>query len=181
MFVDWGRPPKVAVSALSRPLIAAAERQVGVEMPYLRALAATSGGAFARWMMAMPAAQYRKKAPREAWHLARLGATVALDCGTCVQIVVNVARKDGVGAMLLRRALDEPHTLPDDDRAAYTFGHAVASQVEGVAERAAEVEALFGHDVHVELSMAVAMCSVFPIIKRGLGQSLACSLVTIDV
>ena len=169
------------MSALTRPLVAAAERQVGLEMPYLRTLADVSGGALARWMLAMPAAQYRHKAPKEAWHLARLGATVALDCGTCVQTVVNVARKDGVGAILLRRALDAPHTLPDDDRAAYTFGHAVATGPDGVAERAAEVEALFGHEVHVELAMAVAMCGIFPLIKRGLGQSLACSLVTVDV
>lgn len=169
------------MSAFSRPIIATAERQLGMEQPYLRTLADVSDGALARWMMAMPATQYRKKSPKEAWHLARLGATVALDCGTCVQIVVNVARKDGVGPILLRQALDAPHALPDDDRAAYTFGHAVASGTDGVAERAAEVEALFGHEVHVELAMAVAMCGIFPTIKRGLGLSLACSLVTVEV
>ena len=169
------------MGALADRLVATAEKRAGVEMPYLHTLADASGAAFAKWLLAMPAADHRQRAPREAWHLARLGATVAQDCGTCVQTVVTLARRDGVGPMLLRQALDAPETLPDDDRAAYRFGHAVASRSDDAADRAAEVEALFGPGVHVELAMAVAMCSIFPIVKRGLGQSLSCALVTVDV
>ncbi len=169
------------MGALSDTVIAQAERQTGCEMPYLRTLADTSGTAFARWMLAMPAAQYRKRAPRDAWHLARLGATVAQDCGTCVQVVVTVAQRDGVAATTLRQALDDPDGLYDDARAAYRFGLAVASQADDVPDHVAAVEALFGHEAHVELAMAVATCHLFPVVKRGLGQSLACSLVTVQV
>lgn len=169
------------MGALANRVIATAENRVGVAMPYLTTLADASGAAFAKWMLAMPAADHRKAAPKEAWHLARLGATVAQDCGTCVQVVVTVARRDGVGAMLLRQALDDPDTLSDDLREAYAFGRAVATQADDVADHARGIEALFGHDAHVELAMAVAMCHIFPVIKRGLGQSLSCSLVTVDV
>ncbi|WP_412063264.1 hypothetical protein [Rubrivirga sp. IMCC45206] len=169
------------MGALADRVIAAAEARVGVSMPYLTTLADTSGAAFAKWMLAMPAADHRKAAPREAWHLARLGATVAQDCGTCVQVVVTVARRDGVGAILLRQALDAPETLSDDLREAYAFGHAVATQADDVADHVQAIEALFGHPAHVELAMAVAMCHIFPVIKRGLGQSLACALVTVEV
>ena len=169
------------MGALTDRVVATAEKRTGSEMPYLRTLADASGAAFAKWMLAMPAADHRRVAPREAWHLARLGATVAQDCGTCVQVVVNVARKDGVGALLLRQALDAPDTLPDDDRAAYAFGLAVGQNAPDVAEHAGRIAALFGHEAHVELAMAVAMCHVFPVMKRGLGMALACSLVTVDV
>ena len=169
------------MGALANTVIAAAERQTGCEMPYLRTLADASGGAFTRWMLAMPAADYRKAAPRDAWHLARLGATVAQDCGTCVQVVVTVAQRDGVAATTLRQALDDPYGLYDDAKAAYQFGHSVASQANDVAARVAEVEALFGHEAHVELAMAVATCHLFPVVKRGLGQALACELVTVEV
>ncbi len=48
-------------------------------------------------------------------------------------------------------------------------------------ERVAEVEARFSADVHVELAMAVAMCQMFPVLKRGLGHAVACALVAVDV
>ena len=41
----------------------------------------------------------------EAWHLARLAATQAEDCGTCVQIVVTLAKADGVAPGLIQTAL----------------------------------------------------------------------------
>ncbi len=169
------------MGALADRVIATAERQTGCEMPYLHTIADTSGAAFARWMLAMPAAQYRRRAPLDAWHLARLGATVAQDCGTCVQVVVTVAQRDGVAATTLRQALDDPDALYDDARAAYRFGLAVASQADDVADHVARVESLFGHEAHVELAMAVATCHLFPVVKRGLGQALACSLVTVEV
>ena len=169
------------MGALADRVIATAERQTGCEMPYLRTIADTSGAAFTRWMLAMPAAQYRKRAPLDAWHLARLGATVAQDCGTCVQVIVTVAQRDGVAATTLRQALDDPDRLYDDARAAYRFGHSVASQADDVLDHVAAVEALFGHQVHVELAMAVATCHLFPVVKRGLGQALACSMVTVEV
>ena len=169
------------MGALSDRIIAKAERQTGCEMPYLHTLADTSGAAFARWMLAMPATTYRDKASLDAWHLARLGATVAQDCGTCVQVVVSIARKGGLAASTLQLALDDPGQLHDDAQAAFAFGHAVASQAPDVADHVARMEALFGHDVHVELAMAVATCLLFPVIKRGLGQSLSCSMVTVHM
>lgn len=169
------------MGALTDTIIARTEKQVGCEMPYLRTLADASGAAFRRWMLAMPVTMYRKRAALDAWHLARLGATVAQDCGTCVQVIVTVAQDAGVAATTLRQALDDPTQLYDDARDAYAFGHAVASQAEDVPHHVARMDALFGHEAHVELALAVATCQIFPALKRGLGQSLACSLVTIQV
>lgn len=169
------------MGALSDAIITKAERQTGCEMPYLQTLADTSGAAFARWMLAMPATMYRRQAALDVWHLARLGATVAQDCGTCVQVVVSVARKEGVAASTLQQALDDPGALHDDARAAYAFGFAVSAQADDVLDHVHRIEGLFGHEAHVELAMAVATCLLFPVIKRGLGQALACSLVTVQM
>ena len=170
------------MGAVSDRLIAVAERQVGLEMPYLHTIAEASANAFAKWMLAMPAASHRKAAPREAWHLARLAATRALDCGTCVQVVVTVARKDGVPAAVLQAALDDrADALDADAQVALGFGHAVASQADDVLDWVARSEAAFGHEAHVELAVAVAMAGIFPTVKRGLGQAVACSRVAVEV
>jgi len=170
------------MGAVSEQIIAIGERQVGLPLPYLHTLADASPSAFTKWMLAMPVANHRKAAPRDAWHLARLAATQAQDCGTCVQVVVNAARRDGVPAETLRAALDgREEALTDMDRLAFGFGRAVAAQALDVPDWVARVEETFGHEAHVELAVAVAMCQIFPVVKRGLGQAVACSLVTVEV
>ena len=150
-------------------------------MPYLHTIADSSGAAFAKWMAAMPATQHRKAAPKAAWHLARLGATQAQDCGTCVQIIVNVAVRDGVAAETIRTALDDPAALAEADALAFSYGRAVSAQADDVLDWVERSEAAFGHDAHVELAVAVAMCQIFPVVKRGLGMAVACSRVQVEV
>ena len=169
------------MGALANRIISQAERRVDAPMPYLRTLADASGAAFSKWLLAMPATMHRSAAPKTAWHLARLGATQGQDCGTCVQVIVNDALREGVSAETLRAALTAPETLGEVDGLALAFGRAVATQDPDVLDRAAEVEAAFGHEGHVELAMAVAMCHIFPVVKRGLGLAVACSRVEIAV
>jgi len=170
------------MGALSSRIIAQAERRVDAPMPYLRTLADTSGAAFAKWLLAMPAVTHRSATPKAAWHLARVGATQAQDCGTCVQVVVNDALRDGVSADTLRAVVeDRLDALSDAERVAHAFGRAVSAQSPDVLDHVAEVEAAFGSAVRVELAMAVAMCQIFPVIKRGMGLAVACSLVQVDV
>ena len=170
------------MGAVANQIIGIGERQVGLPLLYLHTLADASRAAFAKWMLAMPAASHRKHAPRDPWHLARLAATQAQDCGTCVQIVVNVARRDGVAAETLRSALDgREGDLSDECRLALGFGRAVASQAPDVLDWVDRVKTAFGPEAHVELALAVAMCQIFPLLKRGLGQAVACSLVAVEV
>lgn len=170
------------MGAVAHQIITVAERQVGLPLPYLHTPADASAVAFAKWLAATPATTHRKAAPRDAWHLARLAATHAQDCGTCVQVVVHMARQDGVPAETLRAALDgREEDLSEPERVAVGFGRAVASNAPDVLDWVRRAEEAFGYAAHVELAMAVAMCQIFPVVKRGLGQAVACSLVTVEV
>jgi alkylhydroperoxidase family enzyme len=86
-------------------LIARQEQRFGVPLDDLRELAAASTAAFLKLLLFAPLASHRRHLPREAWHLARLAATQSEDCGTCVQIVLYFARRDGVAPEALRAAL----------------------------------------------------------------------------
>ena len=167
--------------AVTDRIIASQEAALGVPLDYLRSIAGTSTAAFAKFAAAAPLLGHRQHAPAGVWHLARLAATRVQDCGTCVQIVVNQARADGVPAATLRAALDgEAETLGDDERLALGYGEAVATRRdEGAAVEA--VRERWGEPVLVELALAVATAQLFPVLKRGLGQAVACSLVTVDV
>ncbi|MEM1118265.1 MAG: hypothetical protein AAF845_16485 [Bacteroidota bacterium] len=169
------------MGALTDRVIARQERALGVDLDYLRSLAEASTATFAKFGAAMPAAQHRAEIPVTLWHLARLAATRVQDCGTCVQIVVNQARADGVPAAALQSALDDDGRLTHDERLVMRYGEAVAARAADVPEAVEAVRARFGESGLTELALAVTMVQVFPILKRGLGQDIACALVELKI
>ena len=169
------------MGALTDRVIARQERALGVDLDYLRSLADASTAAFAKFALAMPVAQHRSLIPTTLWHLARLAATRAQDCGTCLQIVVNQARADGVPAAALQSALADDGRLTRDERLVIRYGEAVAARADVVGEAIESVRERFGEEGLTELALAVATVQLFPILKRGLGQAVACSRVDVTV
>ena len=169
------------MSALTDRIIAGQERARGADLDYLRTVADTSLAAFAKFGLAGPFLEHRTHVAPAPWHLARLAATRAQDCGTCVQTIVNAARADGVAADTLGAALADGDGLAPDEALAWRFGDAVARQADGRDALIAEVRAAFGEAGHAELALAVATAQLFPILKRGLGQDIACSLIHVEV
>ena len=84
----------------------AEEKKLGESVDYLRHVVDVSPAAFLRFSSILPFANSRKVLPKEAWFVAQIVALQEEDCGTCLQITVNLARQSGVDAALLRAALD---------------------------------------------------------------------------
>ena len=166
-------------------VISKQEAELGASLDYLRDIAGTSSSAFLKFGLFAPLAQHRKALSPEVWHLARLGATQVQDCGTCVQIVVNAARADGVAPDVLRTALSGGtpggDALEPDRQLALDYGRAVAQNGDDVQAAVEAARARFGDDGLVELALAVATAQVFPVVKRGLGRATACALVEIEL
>ncbi|MEL7360766.1 MAG: carboxymuconolactone decarboxylase family protein [Bacteroidota bacterium] len=158
------------------------EHALGVPLDYLRSLADVSSGLFTKFSLTIPAATHRKHAPLDAWHLARIGATRVQDCGTCVQYVVNAALQAGASPEALRAALaDDAASLGSTEHLALHFGEAVAARSPNAEDLRVRLVEAVGDEAAVEIALAVAMVQVYPILKRGLGQTMACSLVTVEV
>src|SRR6266481_4264931 len=95
--------------------LAVAEKDLGASLDYIRHILSVSPAAFFKFARVMPLAEYRKALPAAPCHVARLVATRHEDCGACVQIEINLAKKDGVSPEVLRAVLaGEPSALPDD-------------------------------------------------------------------
>jgi alkylhydroperoxidase family enzyme len=160
----------------------AAERDLGASLDYLRHIVRVSLGAFFKFAKIMPLASYRKTLPADPYHVARLVATRDADCGTCLQIEVNLARKAGVSKEILRAVIERrPQDLSEDLADAYRFADAV---VRATGEEDALRERLcarYGEEALVEVALAIASCRVFPVTKRALGYAKSCALVPIDV
>ena len=153
------------------------ERDIGGSLEYLRHVARTSLGAFLKFAKVMPLAEYRKTLPHDAGAVARLVASRDADCGECVQITVNLSKKDGVPVDVIRAVLEErPDDLPEPLGDVYRFTDAVvrATYDEGpIRER---LRKHYGEQGLIELAFAIATCRIFPVTKRALGYAESCSV-----
>lgn len=162
--------------------IDASSAALGVPMEYLKDILRSSTAAFGKFLFFMPLAGHRRHLPKNAYHLARLAATQHEDCGTCVQIVVRIALRDGVPEDLLRAGVaGDEAALGDELARVVRFSRAVCSHDADADEDAlrARMREQYGQDGLVELALAIASARVFPVTKRALGHATACSRVDV--
>jgi alkylhydroperoxidase family enzyme len=162
--------------------IAAEERTLGESLDYVRHILRTSFRAFLKFMLFMPLSRHRRVLPAAPYHVARIVATRDADCGTCVQIEVNLARRDGIPPETIRAVLDErPDALPDDLADAYRFTAGVVGATGDEDATRERIRQRYGEEGLVEIGLAIASARVFPITKRALGYARACALVDIKI
>ena len=157
------------------------ERTLGEPIDYMRHVVRVSLRAFLKFALFTPLAAHGRKLPVDLYHIACFVASRHEDCGTCVQITVNMARRDGVPDNLLRALIaSRPEELPDDARDVYLFTDAVVNADDEKATPLRErLQARLGEEALIELSFAIAAARVFPTVKRGLGYATSCALVEI--
>ena len=167
---------------LIRNRLDAAERRLGVSTDYLRHMADVHRPAFFKFARFLPLAAFRRSASAEALHVARVVAARHEDCGTCVQIAVNVARQEGMSAEALKHVLaDDPASLGEALGDVYRFAKAVVERNGEDGELRESIRRRYGERALIELSWAIATARVFPTLKRGMGYATSCSRMTLNV
>ncbi len=158
------------------------ERRLGASLDYLRHILRVSLSAFFKFAKIMPLATYRKTLPVDAYSVARLVATQHEDCGSCLQIEVNLAKSEGVSRDTIRATLNgEVEALSEQLADVYRFAEAVVRATDDDVVLREKVNQHYGDGGLVELALAIASCRVFPTTKRALGYAKSCRLVQIDV
>ena len=84
--------------------IASAEKDLGVPLEYCRFILRVSLRASFKKFLAVD--EYHRVLPTGPCYVARIVAVRDEDCGTCVQIAINQAKKAGVPAEQLQAVLD---------------------------------------------------------------------------
>ncbi len=162
--------------------IASAEKQWGVPLDYCRFIVRVSLRAFFKSTKFLAVDEYRRVLPAGPCYVVRIVATRHEDCGTCVQIAVNQARKAGVPADHLRAVLDgKLEGLPEELKDAYRFADAVLTANGEEDTWRERIRLRYGDEGLVEMALAIASCRVFPMVKRALGYAVSCSEVAVRV
>jgi hypothetical protein len=158
------------------------EIALGIPLGYQRDMAMAAPGSSLRLRQIGELARQDQSIPAHVALLAGLGATMAEDCGECVQIYVNLAVQAGVEPRILRAALDNRLVdLPPDLKLGFCFGRVVCENDPMMLEKGAAIEARFGRKGLVDLAMTVALARFYPTLKRALGHSRSCALVEVAI
>ena len=162
--------------------ITAAEKVLGVSLEYCRYIVCVSLRASFKFAKFLAVDEYHRVLPAGPCYVARIVAVRDEDCGTCVQIAVNQARKAGVTAEHVQAVLDgRLDDLPEELREAHHFAEAVVTR-NGDEDAWREcIRLRYGDEGLIEMALAIASCRVFPITKRALGYAISCSQVAMRV
>jgi alkylhydroperoxidase family enzyme len=162
--------------------IASAEKDLGVPLDYCRFILRVSLRASFKFAKFLAVDEYRRALPPGPFYVARIVATRHEDCGTCVQIAVNQAKRAGVPADQIRAVLDgKLDALPEEVRDAYRFAEAVLAANGEEDTWRERIRLKYGDEGLIEMALAIATCRVFPTLKRALGFAVSCSAVAVRV
>ena len=158
----------------------AEERNLGESMDYLRYITDRSPSAMLRFAGIGPFANSRKTLPADAWYAAQLVVLQHEDCGTCLQIGVNLARQDGVAPALIHDVLDGKWSgLSPGLNTICRFARQSVTDKIVDEELRNEITERYGDKGLIELAYAISAAAIPPTVKRVLGFSRSCSSVEI--
>jgi alkylhydroperoxidase family enzyme len=148
---------------------------------YMRAMVRDAPEAFFKFARVADASQHRKAAPVDAIFAAKLVGTVAEDCGPCTQLVVNMAREAGMAEDQIAAVLERNEEAMERDTAlGFRLANIIVHHGEDDPARDA-VRSAWGERGVIEISLAVALTRVFPMMKAGMGYHQECRRVRVGV
>ena len=154
------------------------ERRLDASLDYVRHILRVSIPAFFKFAKLMPMASYRKALPVDAYHVARIVATMHEDCGPCVQIQINLAKADGVSLDTIRATLrGEADMLSKELADVYHFTEAVCQHTGKDDQWRDALRRRYGEEGLIDLAFGITTSRAFPMMKRVLGYAKSCSVV----
>ena len=168
-------------SWIARRSLRAFARRYGYDVSYLEMMLSHSPSAFFKFAPLMKAAAHREMVPVDASFAAKIVGALAEDCGPCTQLVVDMALESGMAKDQIEAVLRrDPRAMSDTTRLAFRFADAVVRRSGDDEEFRDAVRAQWGPKGVIDLTMALQMGRMFPMVKAGLGYAKECRRVTVD-
>ncbi|MGO9358489.1 MAG: hypothetical protein ACLP1D_12575 [Xanthobacteraceae bacterium] len=147
---------------------------------YMETMLREAPAAFFKFAKLMSIARYREVVPVEACFAAKLVGALKEDCGPCTQLVVDMAREAGVADDQIEAVLSAaPAAMTTATALGYHFARAVADRTADDDVCRDAVRGQWGEKGVIELTLALQVGRIFPMVKAGLGHAMACRRVVI--
>jgi len=166
---------------IARRMLRAFSKRYGYDTGYIEMVLKESPSAFFKFAPVMKASAHREVVPVEASFAAKITGALAEDCGPCTQLCVDMALEAGM-------AKDQIEAVLRRDMRAMTpavllgFQFADAAVHHSMEDETARdtVRARWGEKGLIDLTMALQMGRLFPMIKLALGYAKECRRVSVD-
>lgn len=148
-------------------------RSFDYDVSYMHELADADAEAVRKFALAMPFFQQQPKVPKNAYWAVKLRACMHADCGACLRLVIEMAKRSGIDPTVTRDILI---ATPADSEAALgqAYADAVLKNTADLAGLVAEIEAKWGKKGLASVSTAIVSGQFFPLFKRGFGHGNVC-------
>jgi hypothetical protein len=168
-------------SWIARRILRKIGKRYGYDVSYLEMMLNESPAAFFKFAPIMKASGHREVVPVEASYAAKIVGALGEDCGPCTQLVVDMAleagmAKDQIEAVLRRN----PRAMNDATTLGFRFADAVVRRSTDDDEFRDAVRAQWGEKGVIDLTLALQLGRMFPMVKAGLGYAKECRRVTVD-
>lgn len=160
---------------LAEPALAAFSKRYDYDVSHMRAMLAASPKAFLRFYDITKAATHREAAPKAAYYAAKLVGALFEDCGPCTQLVINMAQEAGVDAAQIEAVLRRDVSAMSPETAlGFHFAEAIAHRLADEDHQREAVRARWGEKGLIDLTFALQVGRLFPMLKAGLGYAKEC-------
>lgn len=157
------------------------EQAYDYDCSYLYDLLDRTPAGFARFHAARPMTSFREHLPAEAYYVAAITVMQHKDCGTCLQLNLQMAQEEGVDPELLRTLLEFPERLPAPLQDVRRHAALVTADQEPDPECAARIRACYGEAAFGELALCIAGVQIYPTLKRALLKASSCRIPVVGV
>jgi hypothetical protein len=168
-------------SWIARRSLRAFAKRYGYDVTYLEMLLNESPTGFFKFAPLMKAAAHREAVPVEASFAAKIVGALAEDCGPCTQLVVDMALEAGMAKNQIEAVLRrDPRAMNEATTLGFRFADAVVRRSTDDEEFRDAVKAQWGQKGVIDLTMALQLGRMFPMVKAGLGYAKECRRVTVS-
>ena len=168
-------------SWFARRLLRRYSKHYSYDTSYLEMLLDESPAAFFKFAPLMKASRHREVIPIEASFAAGITGAKAEDCGPCAQLVVDMALEAGVPKdqieAIVRR---EVRAMSDDVVLAFRFADAIVRRSADEDEHRDAIRTHWGPKGVIDLTFALQMGRIFPMMKAALGYAKECRRISVD-
>jgi hypothetical protein len=168
-------------SWIARRILRKYGKRYGYDVSYLEMMLNESPAAFFKFAPIMKASAHREVVPIEASFAAKIVGALAEDCGPCTQLVVDMALEAGMARDQIEAVLRRnPRAMNDATTLGFRFADAVVRRSADDDEFRDAVRAEWGEKGVIDLTLALQLGRMFPMVKAGLGYARECRRVTVD-
>jgi hypothetical protein len=147
---------------------------------YMEMMLDETPAAFFKFAKIMGIASYRKVVPIDACYAAKLVGALHEDCGPCTQLVVNMALEAGMANNQIEAVLNHQcAAMSEATCLGFRFARAVCDRSAAEDEAREAIRAEWGNPGVIELTLALQVGRIFPMVKAGLGFAKECRRVVV--